>query len=86
MLRQVVLWMSALTAGTFALLAKVARADQLSFVFLGLALLAFVTWLYVLSTQPAQRDGQPRASVFRLVGLWIRAKEKDLQARLDQKP
>jgi len=53
---------------------------------LSMAVLCFVTWVYLLTTQPAPRDGEPRASVFRLMGLWMRAKEKDLQARLDQKP
>ena len=86
MLRMFVIWTSASLAGVFAVLAKVARSGEASWVMLGMTLLAFVTWLYALSTQPAPRDGQPRASVFRLVGLWMRTKEKDLQARLDQKP
>ena len=86
MLRLVVIWLAALMAGTFAVLAKVARSGEASWVMLAMAVLCFVTWIYLLTTQPAPRDGEPRASVFRLVGLWMRAKEKDLQSRIDQKP
>lgn len=86
MLRQFVIWTAALMAGSFAVLAKMARSGEASWAMLGMALFCFVTWLYLLTTQPAPRDGEPRASVFRLVSLWMRTKEKDLQARLDQKP
>ena len=85
MLRLVVIWSSACLAVAFVVLAKMARADTAAFAFLGMGMLAFFTWLYALSTASAPRAGEPRASVFRLVGLWMRTKEKDLQARLDQK-
>lgn len=86
MLRLVVIWTAALMAGAFVVLANVARSGEASWVMLSMAVLCFVTWIYLLTTQPAPRDGEPRASVFRLMGLWMRAKEKDLQARIDQKP
>lgn len=82
----VVIWSSASLAGLLVVLAKMARSGEASWVLLGAGIFAFLVWIYALSTQAAPRSTEPRASVFRLVGLWMRAKEKDLQARIDQKP
>jgi type II secretory pathway component PulM len=51
-------------------------------ILLGVAAVLVLVFLYTLTVRPQPKDGsEPRPSVFRLVGLWMRAKEKDLAAR-----
>ena len=85
MLRQFVIWGSAAGAVFFVVAAKASRDYEVGFICLGLAFLCFGMWLYAVSTRPDPRDGE-RASVFRIASLWLKAKERDLQARVDQKP
>lgn len=85
MLRQFVMWGSAAGAVFFVFAAKHSRDNEIAFISLGLAFLCFGMWLYAVSTRSAPRDPD-RASVFRIVSLWLKAKERDLQSRVDQKP
>ncbi len=85
MLRQFVMWASATGAVFFVVAAKGSRDYEVGFICLGLAFLCFGMWLYAVSTRSAPRDPD-RASVFRIASLWLKAKERDLQARVDQKP
>lgn len=68
-----------------AVLAKVARSGDLAWIALGAAAVFALMFLYAASTQSAAADPN-RPSVFRIVRLWLKAKEQDLQARVNQKP
>jgi hypothetical protein len=68
-----------------AVLAKVSRSGDLAWIALGAAAVFALMFLYAASTQSAAADPN-RPSVFRIARLWLKAKEQDLQARVDQKP
>jgi len=66
-----------------AVLAKVARSGDFAWISLGAAAVFALMFLYAASTQSAAGDPN-KPSVFRIARLWLKAKEQDLQARVDQ--
>jgi len=82
MLRQFVMWSVFAIALFFAFMAKAARWGEFGWYFLGLAAIFSALFLYVASTPgPSGERWRP----FRLISLWMKAKERDLQARIDGK-
>jgi hypothetical protein len=62
---------------------KLVKSGEPTLIFLGLAAVFTVLFAYVAST-PGPSRRSDRASPFRLIGLWMKAKERDLQARIDR--
>jgi hypothetical protein len=56
---------------------------ETAFISLGIAGILTVLFLYALIVKPQPKDGsEPRPSIFRLLKLWMLAKEKDLAQRV----
>lgn len=67
-----------------AVLAKMARSGDLAWIALGAAAVFALMFFYAASTQSAAADPN-KPSVFRILRLWLKAKEQDLQARVDRR-